>query len=522
VSRLAAARRWVDAREAAVGSSIDERMERLRDWSAPQWERWEQTPVLRTYVPQVAFAVLLVWYFATFEQLVWLRHAHYGTFDYDLGMYDQAVWLLAHGRGFMTVRGMQVFGHHANLGYLLFVPFYWLGAGAQFLDVVNTLAVTVSAIPLYLFGRRYLRSDWAGFLLGGAFLFHFVPQWMIQETFHPENLAAPFLLFAFWFASTKRWTPYWWCVALALIWKEDVGLYVAMMGIVVWLLFGERRKAVWTFVAGVAWFVVATRLIIPAFSPQGAVFDSLFGPLGNSAGEVLRTAVTNPRLIGRTLGEHGAEAGALRLIRPYGYVPLGAPVVLLMGLPQHVINFLSIQNFTWNPQTHYFMLPFVAVSLAAVRAVITRRRVWVSWALIGAMVVGVAATQDQGVGPWTLNGRSGYWPTEATERTEHIARLMAKVPDDVAVSANAVFVPHLAHRPEIYTFPNPWRSSNFGPGSQPGHRSPERVQWMLIDRAQLTGEDATLFASILSGGDFEVAARADPELYLLKRTSGGA
>jgi uncharacterized membrane protein len=491
----------------------------VRAWSRPQWERWEQTPVLRTYTPQVLLGVLLLWYAATFGQLVWLRHSHYGTFDYDLGMYDQAVWLLSRGRGFMTVRGMQVFGHHANVGYLLFVPFYWLGAGAQFLDLVNTLAVTSCAVPIYLMGRRYLRSEWAGLLLAVAFLFHFVSQWMIHETFHAENVAAPFLLFAFFFASTGRWKAYWWCVALALIWKEDVGLYVAMMGIVIALLFGARRKAVWTFLAGIGWFVFATKVIIPAFSPDGAVFDSLFGELGGSAGEVLKTAVTNPRLIGKTLGDHGAEAGAMRMIRPYGYVPLGSPIVLLMGLPQHIINFLSIQSFTWDPQTHYFMLPFVAVTLAAIRTVGVRRKVWVSWALIGVMLVGVASTQDQGVGPWTLNGRSGYWPTESNQRTDNIGRLMERIPDDAAVSANAVFVPHLAHRPEIYTFPNPWRSSNFGPGTRPGHRDPDRVDWMLIDRAQLTGEDATLFSSILASGDFEIVAQAEPDLYLLKRTS---
>jgi uncharacterized membrane protein len=517
VSRLVAARGWLDARQAAVGRYVDQRTRAVRRWTGPQWERWQANPLARTYTPQILLAVLVLWYFATFEQLVWLRQAHFGTFDYDLGMYDQAVWLLSRGRGFMTVRGMQVFGHHANLGYLLFVPAYWLGAGAQFLDVVNTLAVTSCAIPIYLLGRRHLRSDWAGLLLAAAFLFHFIPQWMIQETFHPENVAAPFLLLAFYFASIDRWKPYWWCVALALIWKEDVGLYVLMMGIVIALLFGARRKGAWTFLAGAAWFLFSTRILIPAFSPAGAVFDSLFGPLGSSATDVVRTAVTNPRLVGRTLGEHGAEQGALRMIRPYGYVPLGSPVTMLMGLPQHVINFLSIQSFTWDPQAHYFMLPFVSVTLASVRTVVTRRRAWIGWALIGVMLVGVVSTQDQGVGPWTVNGQAGYWPTESTLRTENISRLMAKVPDGVAVSANSVFVPHLAHRPEIYTFPNPWRSSNFGPGSKPAHRSPERVQWMLIDRAQLTGDDARLFRSILGSGDFTVVEQAEPELYLLRR-----
>jgi hypothetical protein len=97
-----------------------------------------------------------------------------------------------------------------------------------------------------------------------------------------------------------------------------------------------------------------------------------------------------------------------------------------------------------------------------------------------------------------------------------VARLLARVPDGVAVTTNSVYVPHLAHRREIYTFPNPWRSSNFGPGSKPAHRSPDRVQWMFIDRSQLAGPDATLFTQILRSGDFRTLTERD-DLYLLRR-----
>jgi len=517
VKAVEALRARYDTTATRIAVGVDNAAAGVRRWTEGFWKQWEETPLLRHRTPQVLLVLLMVWYFVVFERLIWMRHAHYGTFDYDLGMYDQAVWLLSRGRGFMTVRGMQVFGHHANVGFLLFVPFYWLGAGAQFLDFVNTLAVVLCAVPIFALGRRFLRSDWAGLLMAGAFLFHLVPQWMIQETFHVENLAAPALLGAFYFASIGRWKPYWWCVAFALIWKEDIGLYVAMMGVVVFALFRARRVAVWTFVAGTGWFLVATQVIIRLFSPDGAVFDSLFGALGSSAPDVVRTALTHPTMVGRTLGEHGAEAGAMRMIRPFGFVPLGSPLVMLMGLPQHIVNFLSVNSFTWDPHTHYFMLPFTSVTLAAVRTIITRRRVWVAWALIFLMVGGVAATQDQGVGPWTVPGRSGFWPTDSSPRVRAIDQLIAKVPDGVAVSVNYQFVPHLAHRPEVYTFPNPWRSSNFGPGSKPAHRNPDRVEWMLIDRAPLAGEDATLFTSILDSGDFELVKKLDPELYLLRR-----
>jgi uncharacterized membrane protein len=194
------------------------------------------------------------------------------------------------------------------------------------------------------------------------------------------------------------------------------------------------------------------------------------------------------------------------MIRPLGFVPLGAPIVMLMGLPQHVINFLSVQSFTWDPTAHYFMFPFISVMAAAVRTVVNRSRVWLGWALLGVMVVGVAVTQNQGIGPWTAASKQGYWPTTVTPnqqaRARTISRLLSDVPVEATVATNSVFVPHLSHRPQVYTFPNPWHSNNFGPGQKPAHRSPKRVKWLFIEQTQLTGADATLFNQILADHEF--------------------
>ena len=54
----------------------------------------------------------------------------------------RAVWLLARGQDFITVRGLPVFGHHASFGLLLFAPASWLGAGPNVLNVVQVTVLT--------------------------------------------------------------------------------------------------------------------------------------------------------------------------------------------------------------------------------------------------------------------------------------------------------------------------------------------------------------------------------------------
>ena len=56
--------------------------------------------------PRVVLFLAMAVFTIVFGRLVVLRHQRFGTFDFDLGIYDQAVWLLAHGHGFDTVRGL--------------------------------------------------------------------------------------------------------------------------------------------------------------------------------------------------------------------------------------------------------------------------------------------------------------------------------------------------------------------------------------------------------------------------------
>ena len=86
-----------------------------------------------------------------FGSLAVVNHRNYGTWAYDGAIYDQAIWLVSRGeQTFMSVRGMDVWGHHLNLVFFLFAPAYWLGAGPEFLYVVQNFVIALAALPIYL------------------------------------------------------------------------------------------------------------------------------------------------------------------------------------------------------------------------------------------------------------------------------------------------------------------------------------------------------------------------------------
>ena len=185
---------------AQIAAERASRLDRVIDWFEPA----------RT-VLFVCIAVWIAWFF----RLPLLRHERFQTFGFDLGIYDQGVWLLSQLRDpFVTVRGLNLFGHHMNPFLLVLAPFYRLGFGVQFLLLVQVLAQASGAVALFLLGRDVLRSRWCGVALAVALLLNPTYQWLMWEFFHPDAVSIGPLLFAYWAARERRWG---WFTVAALI-----------------------------------------------------------------------------------------------------------------------------------------------------------------------------------------------------------------------------------------------------------------------------------------------------------------
>src|ERR1700674_3843344 len=128
--------------------------------------------------PRLVLAAMIGLYVAVFGRLTWVQQSNFGTFGYDMGIYDQAIWLLAHGHSFITVRGLSVWGNHVNVILFLFVPFSWLGAGPHFLYLAETVWLAIGAVPLYWLARHRLANAWLALAVPAAYLLYPALEWM--------------------------------------------------------------------------------------------------------------------------------------------------------------------------------------------------------------------------------------------------------------------------------------------------------------------------------------------------------
>ncbi|MDQ3898162.1 MAG: DUF2079 domain-containing protein [Actinomycetota bacterium] len=446
-----------------------------------------------------ALAVMIGGWSATFFVLGWQRHHRFGTFGFDLGIYDQALWLLSRFETpFITLRGLNFWGHHVNVIGVVLVPFYWLGAGPAFLLAVQLASQAVGAVAVFLLARDRLRARWPAVALAGVLLLHPTYQFLAWEFFHFDALALGPLLLAYWAARARRWR--WFAVAavLAVACKEDVALAMVVLGILI-ALRGDRR--IGAAVSGLAavWWVVATRLVIPAANGIGPFYDTFFSEFGSSAGDVVVDVATDPVKAGRVALGPSRLAYYRMMFAPVAFLPVFALPTLAVALPMLAVNALSSFPYTREIRYHYSALVLAGVILATVEAIAFLGRTPSRRAFLVGLVAAtsLASTVAWGPSPISTKYHTGLWVGRGDPSLAAKKGAVDLVPARASASVSFEFAPHMTHRQKIYEWPVPWRNLNWGVRGE-NLDDPGGVDWLVIDRLLLTSEDAELLDRLLA------------------------
>ena len=483
------------------------------DVGEPWWERAYRHP---DALPAVVLAGMAAVYVAVFGTLTWHQQSHFGTFGFDMGIHDQGIWLLSRFRNpYDTVVGRNYLGHHVNFIDLLFVPAYWLGGGPHLLYLVETVWMAAGAVPVWLLARDRLGNPWIGLPLAGAYLLYPSLEWINWWHFHPDALMIAPLLFAWWLASRERWG--WFAVAIAvlLLCKEDAAPAVAALGVVLIVRrVRERGRGAWragaiTAVAGTVWFVLATKLLIPAFNGgQAAFYEDMFPAFGRGLGTIVFNFVAHPSRFWHLATKPDRLTYYRQLLAPVGLVALGAPLPLLIAAPQMAINVTASLGYTHDIKFHYSSIVVAVVFISTVEAIGRwRHRAALVRFLVGLVAAtALAANVDLSPSPLGTAYHSGIW-AQSSPRIAALEAAVHEIPAGAGVSASYTLVPHLTHRVTIYEFPNPWIVANWL-----DHRrrpEPAKVDYLVLDRT-LNPDRATLVDELTGPlGPFQVVYDRD-------------
>lgn len=444
-------------------------------------------------------AMMVVWSFI-FIRLGWERHVRFATFGFDLGVYDQAVWLLSRFKEpFMTIRGLHFWGFHSNYAIVLLAPFYWLGAGPLFLLVVQALTQASGAIAIYLLARDRLADRWMAVGMAGVLLLNPTYQYLVWEYFHPDAMAIAPFLFAYWAARAGRWRRFAVAAVLAVAWKEDVALSMAVVGVLIFL-WGDRRIGAIVFGAAAGFFALVTRVIIPQVNGIAAFYDTFFGEFGSSPLEVAKNVIVRPGRALDTATMPDRMNYYRMMLAPVAFAPFASFRTFMIAGPMLAINILSTFPYQREIRYHYAALVLVGIILATVEAVAyLGTTASLKRFLVGLLLAtSLASTVAWGPSPLSVKYHSGLWAQGPDARREAKQTAVDMIPGDAATSAIYYLVPHLSRRTKIYEFPVPWKPVNWGVAGEKLD-NPADVTWLALDRTLLSADDKTLLSQLLSG-----------------------
>ena len=213
--------------------------------SARSADRAADGAVLARRVAYVGTAV----YAVLFVTAAWIHYASFHAVYTDLGAMAQAVWSTAHGHfldsNTLTGQYRTRLVGHVDPFLALFVPVWWIWSSPLMLQVVQALAVSSGALPVYWLARKHLQSDRAAAHFAFAYLFYPATQFnafTITSGFHSVSVAVPLILYAIWFLDEERLVPFALFALLAASTKEEIPLAVGCLGI--WFAARSGRRLV--------------------------------------------------------------------------------------------------------------------------------------------------------------------------------------------------------------------------------------------------------------------------------------
>lgn len=181
-------------------------------------------------------------FFICYSTLSIVRHSHYESYGFDLGINDQTVW--RYSKFQIPITTIDPFPDrskldaHVEVIYALIAPFYWIWPARRMLLIVSAFVVCSGGLAVYLLAKRRTKGEFISISLMISYLMFYGLQFAIWTDVHSTNFAAAFLAWFLYSLDGKKKT---WSIIfflLAITSKENIALYT----LVIALLYLIRRR----------------------------------------------------------------------------------------------------------------------------------------------------------------------------------------------------------------------------------------------------------------------------------------
>ena len=430
----------------------------------------------------------------------------------DFATHLEILWRNSQGYGLTTLMSEEYHGgshwfaaHFTPIVFLTYAPFFKIFPFPYTLQIVETIFLSSSLIPLWLISKKYFNENLSRIFISSFLFFPTIFYINLYGVAYLE-LCIPFLLFLFYFFEEKKNTMFFLFLILCLMIREEVALVTSFFGI--YIIFKKRYLlGTTTLITSLIYFYIVIFIIMPSFRDGNeTLLASVLYQHLEMYSEILINILINPLDTLDKIFNAPRIGSFVMFLIPLMFTPLFEITVFLISIPNLMMTFLS-QSITHSNFILYYLSPSIPVFFYAGILGIYRISKWkpvnksalissvlaasiMSTIFFGATPISIAFwNQKYTVGNfYTTNfHRTAYFEEERDTVAKKIAKL---VPDNAVVSAEQHLLPLLFKKKKMVIFPS----------------SDEEIKYVLIDR----------FNPKKTGGPEENVLRSNPELEYSK------
>ena len=473
---------------------------------------------LRTYLGSLSGRVAIAWTAVGIAMLLFavlvgmhsiVRQQSYHSDAFDMGNMDQAVWNTLHGHPFrFTNRGADWEGPPTRLGIhvepilLLVALFYLIHSGPETLLILQTAALALGAIPIFLLGRRLIPAmPLAAAALSIAYLVAPTLLGVALWDFHPVALATPLLLLAVWALDSRRYRTFAVAAFLAAMTKEDVALVLIPLGLYIIFWRGRPRFGAAVVLLSAIWVALCFVVILPHFSggaSGGNNYWYRYAWAGASPGDAIQNLAIHPWLLFTYIAKSAPRLGYIATtLRVGGGLGIFAPGLWICALPELAVNLYSSHPEQYSGFFQYNAMSVAFFSAASVYGVAALYRARLPREEKRTTAVGAKDTQEAAksgvpaqlyswwqamlaripiatrwIGPLVICwlAITCYWNLASADQRlvnfwnagggpvpyqSAVDQLLARIPAGASVATTDTLDPHLSDRYDLYLLPDP-------------------------------------------------------------------
>lgn len=369
------------------------------------------------------------------------KHLRFNSFGFDLGIYDQLIWLVSRGQTlYSSVLDYHPWGDHLTPSLVFLSPLYWLWDDVIILLLFQAFFVASGAFPIFLLAKEKIKDEFVALTVAVGYLTFFGIQNAIAFDFHPLVLATTLLAWLFYLYERKKWLIFWLVLVLFLGLQENLALTTVALGFYFLLKNRDFRRGLVMIFLGTGWFLLAIFVLIPHF--RGESF--LYWPAhwqGMTPLDLLKNFFY--------------PASKIQVIffsfLGFGFLPIFAPFTWIILFEEFFQRFISSSSTNrWELGYHYnvILAPILVIgTIYAIEKFFKKRKKTAALIILTGVILVQILTKP------SLNDllKKDFYDFSRRGKVEKFLKL---IPPQATVAATNNLVPHLSHRQEIVLLTN--------------------------------------------------------------------